>query len=250
MPRAEGMGKEQRHPRFERVLLKLSGEVLMGERPYGIDPAMLDRVASEIASVSAAGTAVAVVIGGGNIFRGLQSAAFGMERVPADHMGMLATVLNALALAEALRRMDTDACVMTAIHMDQIAEPYARRRAVEHLARGRVVVLGGGTGNPFFTTDTAAALRAMELDAQVLLKATKVDGVYDADPEQNPEAKPFDRLTYGEVLDRRLAVMDLTAVSLAMGGNLPIIVFNLRKSGNVRRVVLGERVGTVIGGEG
>ncbi|RLC28049.1 MAG: UMP kinase, partial [Deltaproteobacteria bacterium] len=187
-----------------------------------------------------------IVIGGGNIFRGLQGEALGIGRVSGDHMGMLATIINAIALGEALRRIGSDARVMTAIDMIKIAEPYIRDRAVAHLAKGRIVIFAAGTGNPYFTTDTAAALRAAEIDAEVLLKATKVDGVYDADPEKDPAARPFEKMTYGEVLERKLRVMDLTAVSLAMGQGLPILVFNLRKQGNIRKAVCGEPVGTLI----
>lgn len=235
-------------PRFKRVLLKLSGEALMGTEAFGIEPEVLQAVSKEIAALLERGVETAVVVGGGNIFRGLQSSAYGVGRVAADHMGMLATMINGLALAEVLRSLGADARVMSAIDMVKVAEPYIRQRAVRHLSRGRVVIFGAGTGNPFFTTDTAAALRAMEIDAQVLLKATKVDGVYDADPQTHPEARPFKRLTYGEVLRRNLKVMDLTAVSLAMAQDLPIIVFSLRERGNVLKAVC-EPVGTLITGE-
>ena len=236
-------------PRFKRILLKLSGEALMGDKSFGIDPAVLEIVASEISSVHKLGVEVGIVIGGGNIFRGLQSTGYGVGRVAADHMGMLATIINALALGEALQRIGAETRVMTAIDMIKIAEPYVRGRAIRHLSKNRIVLFGAGTGNPYFTTDTAAALRAMEIDAEVLMKATKVDGVYDADPELEPSAKPFPKLTYREVLKRNLKVMDLTGVSLAMGQELPIIVFNLRKKGNIIKVITGEKVGTLITGE-
>ena len=236
-------------PSYKRILLKLSGEALTGEQSYGIDPSVLDRVALEISSIHKLGVQIAIVIGGGNIFRGLQSSAYGVNRVPADHMGMLATIINAIALGEVLNRYECETRVMTAIDMIKIAEPYIRGRAISHLHKDRIVIFGGGTGNPYFTTDTAAALRAMEINAEVLLKATKVEGVYDADPELDPLAKPFSRLTYSEILKKNLKVMDLTAVSLAMGRKLPIIVFNLQKRGNITDVVLGKKVGTLITGD-
>jgi uridylate kinase len=233
-------------PHFKRILLKLSGEALMGDQSFGLDPSVLKSVASEIYSIHKLGVQVAIVIGGGNIFRGLQSAAYGVGRVAADHMGMLATIINALALSEALKGMGSESRVMTAIDMIKIAEPYISGRAISHLSKNRVVLFGAGTGNPFFTTDTAAALRAMEISADVLLKATKVDGVYDADPELEPSAKPFPTLTYREVLKRNLKVIDLTAISLAMGQKLPIIVFNLKKKGNIMKAICGEQIGTTI----
>jgi uridylate kinase len=236
-------------PRFKRILLKLSGEALMGDKSFGIDPGVLQEVASEISSIYKLGVEVGIVIGGGNIFRGLQSTGYGVGRVAADHMGMLATIINALALGEALQRIGAETRVMTAIDVIKIAEPYVRGRAIRHLSKNRIVLFGAGTGNPYFTTDTAAALRAMEIDAEVLMKATKVDGVYDADPEIEPSAKLFPHLTYGEVLKRNLKVMDLTGVSLAMGQELPIIVFNLREKGNILKVITGEKVGTLITGE-
>jgi uridylate kinase len=236
-------------PRFKRILLKLSGEALMGEQSFGIDPHVLKTVAAEIRSIHEVGISTAIVIGGGNIFRGLNSSEFGLGRVPADHMGMLATVINAIALAEVLNGSGLETRVMSAIDMDKVAEPYIRGRAVSHLNRNRIVLFAAGTGNPYFSTDTAAALRAMEIKAEVLLKATKVDGVFDSDPEKNPSSTPFDKLTYQEVLRRSLQIMDLTAVSLAMGQKLPIIVFNLRVPGNIRRVVFGEDVGTLISEE-
>ena len=238
-----------KQPRFKRILLKLSGEALMGDESFGIDPSVLEAVASEISSVHKLGVEVAIVIGGGNIFRGLQSDKYGMGRVSADYMGMLATVINALALSEALQRIGAETRVMTAIDMIKIAEPYVRGKAISHLSKNCIVLFGAGTGNPFFTTDTAAALRAMEIDADILMKATKVDGVYDADPELEPSARKFPRMTYREVIKRNLKVMDLTGVSLAMGQELPIIVFNLRKKGTIMKAVNGEKVGTLITGE-
>jgi uridylate kinase len=236
-------------PRFRKILLKLSGEALMGNNAFGIDPKILNTVAAEIHNLQQSGVKIAIVIGGGNIFRGLNSSEYGMGRVSGDHMGMLATIINAIALGEALNRMGSETRVMSAIDMNKIAEPYIRGRAIRHLERDRVVLVGAGTGNPYFSTDTAAALRAMEVEAEVLLKATKVDGVFDADPEKNPSSKPYTRLTYMEVLQKNLQVMDMTAVSLAMGQNLPIIVFNLRKKDNIKKVVFGETVGTLISGE-
>lgn len=236
-------------PHFRRILLKLSGEALMKDQSFGIDPVVLESVAAEIYQVHKLGVQVAIVVGGGNIFRGLQASAYGVGRVAADHMGMLATIINALALSEAFKRINAETRIMTAIEMTKIAEPYVRERAIDHLSKSRILLFGGGTGNPYFTTDTAAALRAMEIDAEVLLKATRVDGVYDADPEKDPSAKPFSKLTYRGVLKRNLKVMDLTAVSLAMGQELPIIVFNLKKAGNIKRVISGEKIGTLITGE-
>ncbi|MFO7738671.1 MAG: UMP kinase [Desulfatiglandaceae bacterium] len=236
-------------PRFTRILLKLSGEALMGNESFGIDPSVLQDVALEISSVHKLGVEIAIVIGGGNIFRGLQSVGYGVGRVAADHMGMLATIINALALGEALQRLGTENRIMTAIDMIKIAEPYIRGRAISHLSKNRVVLFGGGTGNPYFTTDTAAALRAMEINAEILMKATRVDGVYDADPEVEPSAKRFSRLTYGEVLKKNLKVMDLTGVSLAMGQGLPILVFNLKKKQSIMKAVTGKKVGTLITGE-
>ena len=236
-------------PRYRRVLLKLSGEALMGDTSFGIDSTVLKTVASEIHNVHKLGVEIAVVIGGGNIFRGLNASEYGMDRVPADQMGMLATVINAIALSEALNNMGAETRVMTALDMNKIAEPYIRKRAISHLEKNRIIILGAGTGNPYFSTDTAAALRAMEVAAEVLLKATKVDGVFDSDPEENPASKPFSKITYQEVMRKNLKVMDMTAVSLAMGQNLPIIVFNLRKKGNIKKVVSGQKVGTSISGD-
>jgi len=236
-------------PRYRRILLKLSGEALMGEKSFGIDPDVLNTIAGEVHHIHRLGVEIAVVIGGGNIFRGLRASQYGMDRVPADNMGMLATVINAIALEEALKRMGSETRIMSALDMNKVAEPYVRERAISYLEKNRVVILGAGTGNPYFSTDTAAALRAMELEAEVLLKATKVDGVFDADPEKDPSSKPYTEITYQEVIEKNLNVMDMTAVSLAMGQNLPIIVFNLRKTGNIEKVILGQTVGTSISGE-
>lgn len=236
-------------PRYRRILLKLSGEALMGDQSFGIDSNVLKAVASEVRNVQKLGVEIAIVIGGGNIFRGLNASEYGIGRVPADQMGMLATVINAIALGEALNKMGTETRIMSALDMNKIAEPYIRERAINHLEKKRIIILGAGTGNPYFSTDTAAALRAMEVHAQVLLKATKVDGVFEADPELNPQAKPFRNITYKEVMRRNLKVMDMTAVSLAMGQNLPIVVFNLKKKGNIKKVVSGQNVGTSISGD-
>ena len=236
--------------RFSRILLKLSGEALAGDQQFGISPATISSLAKEIVDVAALGVQMALVIGGGNIFRGMAASEQGMDRVSADYMGMLATVLNGLAVQDALEKLGLDTRVMTAIDMKEVAEPYIRRRAVRHLEKGRVVICAAGTGNPFFTTDTAAALRAMEIKAQAILKATKVNGVYDKDPVKHPDAVMFPRLTHIEALRRRLKVMDSTALSLAMDNDLPIIVFNLFQPGNIKRVVNGEEVGTIVqGGE-
>lgn len=235
-------------PRFRRILLKISGEALMGDQSFGIDPTVINTVAKEIDKTHRIGVEIGIVIGGGNIFRGLNSSEYGIARVPADHMGMLATVINAIALGEALNRLGSQTRIMSAIDMNKVAEPYIRGRAESHLKKGRIVLLGAGTGNPYFSTDTAAALRAMELGAEVLMKGTKVDGVFSSDPQKTPVSKPFSRLTHEEVLKNRLGVMDMTAVALAMGQNLPIIVFNLRKKGNIYRVTLGRKVGTLISG--
>jgi uridylate kinase len=236
-------------PLYKRILLKLSGEALVGGQSLGIDPQVLKTVASEISNIHRLGVEVGIVIGGGNIFRGLKSEAFGVGRVAGDHMGMLATVINSIALGEALKASGIDARVMTGLDISKVAEPYVRERAVSHLLKGRIVIFGAGTGNPFFTTDTAATLRALEVDAQVLMKATNVDGVYDADPRITPSARTFSTLTYGEVLEKGLKVMDLTAVSLAMDERLPIIVFNMNRPGNIIKAVSGEKVGTLITGE-
>ncbi len=236
-------------PCYQRILLKLSGEALMGDKSFGIDPAVLKTIAGEVHNIHQMGVEIAVVIGGGNIFRGLRASEYGMGRVPADNMGMLATVINGIALEEALKTMGSETRVMSALNMNKVAEPYVRERAISYLEKNRVVILGAGTGNPYFSTDTAAALRAMELRAEVLLKATKVDGVFDSDPEQDPSSKPYVKITYQEVIEKNLKVMDMTAISLAMGQDLPIIVFNLRKTGNIEKVILGQNVGTSISGE-
>jgi uridylate kinase len=233
-------------PRFKRILLKLSGEALMGPGGFGIDPSTLEGIASEVAEVRSLGVEVAVVIGGGNIFRGLAASAHGMDRASADYMGMMATLMNSLALQDALERLNVNTRVLSAIEVKELAEPYIRRRAMRHLEKGRVVIFAAGTGNPYFTTDTAASLRAMEIHAEVLLKATKVDGVYDKDPVKHPEAKRFHRLTYIEVLQRNLKVMDSTAISLCRDNKLAIVVFDLGTRGNIRRVVLGESIGTLV----
>ncbi len=235
-------------PRFKRILLKLSGEALMGEEGFGIQPRVMQEVAQEIKEVVDLGVQVGVVIGGGNIFRGLTAASQGMDRATADYMGMLATVINGLALQEALERLGVPTRVLSAIEMRQIAEPYIRRRATRHLEKGRVVIFAAGTGNPFFTTDTAASLRAREVGAEVILKATKVDGVFDKDPVVHPEAEKLEEVRYMEMLERDLRVLDATAVSLVKDTQIPIVIFNLRTRGNIRRVVLGERVGTLIRG--
>jgi uridylate kinase len=236
-------------PVYRRVLLKLSGEALAGEQGYGLDPEVLARIAEEVRDVSALGTQVAVVIGGGNIFRGLAASVGGMDRATADYMGMLATVINALALQDAVEKTGLPSRVLSAIEMRAVAEPYIRRRAIRHLEKSRVVIFAAGTGNPFFTTDTAAALRAAEIGAEVILKATKVDGVYSADPRKDPQARRLPRLSYIEVLNRGLQVMDATAISLCMDNKLPIVIFDLTRRGNIKRIVLGEPVGSVVTGE-
>ncbi len=233
-------------PKYKRVLVKLSGEVLMGDRGFGISPDMLDYLSEEIRSVYDLGIQIAVVVGGGNIFRGVAASSYGMDRTSADHIGMLATVINSIALQDALEKRGIQTRVQTAIRMAAVAEPYIMRRAIRHLEKGRVVIFGAGTGNPYFTTDTAAALRAQEIRAEVLVKATKVDGIFDADPLIDLQAKKIDNLTYLEVLKRQLKVMDATAISLAMDNKLPVIVFNLKVKGNLRRVVCGENVGTCV----
>jgi uridylate kinase len=234
--------------RYRRVLLKISGEALAGPAGYGIDPGVLGTFAEELKEVHALGCELALVIGGGNIFRGLAASTRGVDRATADYMGMLATVINALALQDALEKRGVPTRVLSAIEMQQVAEPYIRRRATRHLEKGRVVIFGAGTGNPFFTTDTAASLRAMEIGAQVIFKATKVDGVYDADPVKHPDAKRFEELTYIDVLNRQLQVMDATAISLCMDNALPILVFNLMQPGNIARAVSGARIGTLVHG--
>ncbi len=233
-------------PKYKRILVKLSGEALMGDQSFGINPEMINYVAGEVRSVYDLGVQIAMVIGGGNIFRGVAASSYGMDRTSADHIGMLATVINSIALQDALEKRGVQTRVQTAIEMCAVAEPYILRRAIRHLEKGRAVIFAAGTGNPYFTTDTAAALRAQEIDAEVLLKATKVDGIYDADPAVDARAKKMHNVTYLEVLKRQLKVMDSTAVSLAMDNRLPVIVFNLKVKGNLRRVVCGENVGTRI----
>jgi uridylate kinase len=234
--------------RYGRILLKISGEALLGSRTYGVDPEVCAGIATQLARVRSDEVEVAIVVGGGNIFRGLAAAAKGMDRATGDYMGMLATVMNSLALQDALEKQDVPTRVMTAIAMNEVAEPYIRRRAMRHLEKGRVVILAAGTGNPYFTTDTAAALRAVEIGAEVLLKATKVDGVYSADPLVHPDARRLDRLTYSQVLADRLGVLDSTAVSLCMDNDMPIIVFDMKQGDNIRRAAAGEPVGTLIHG--
>lgn len=236
-------------PCYKRILLKLSGEALAGEQGYGIDPDIIRGIASEIREVVDLGLEIAIVIGGGNIFRGVAASSMGMDRASADYMGMLATVMNSLALQDALEKAGVITRVQSAIEMQEIAEPYIRRRAVRHLEKGRVVIFGAGTGNPFFTTDTAASLRAVEIGAEIILKATKVDGVYNADPKKDKNALKYDQLTYLDVLKQGLEVMDSTATSLCMDNNLPILVFDLTNTGNIKRVVCGEQIGTIVRGE-
>jgi uridylate kinase len=235
-----------RRPKYRRVMLKLSGEALLDKRQYGISPETCDAIAKEIKEVKALGVELAIVLGGGNIFRGVAGIKHGLDRTTGDYMGMLATVINALALQDALEKNGVDTRVQSAIEMRSVAEPFIRRRAIRHLEKGRVVIFAAGTGSPFFSTDTTAALRASEIGAEVLLKATKVDGVYDADPAQHPDAKRFDRLTYMDALKNRLEVMDSTAFSLCMDNKIPIIVFNLFKRGNIKRVILGHPIGTLV----
>jgi len=237
-----------KRPRYRRVLLKLSGEALLGSRQYGVDPDFCAFIAAQVAEVHRTGIEIGIVVGGGNIFRGLAAAAKGMDRATGDYIGMLATVMNALALQDAIEKAGVSTRVMSAIGMNEIAEPYIRRRAVRHLEKGRVVILAAGTGNPYFTTDTAAALRAVEIGAEIILKATRVDGVYDSDPLTNPGARRYDRLTYSQVLAQRLRVLDATAVSLCMENDTPIVVFDLNKPENITRVAAGEPVGTLITG--
>jgi len=233
-------------PVFKRILLKLSGEALAANQGFGVDPSRIHEVAAELADVQKLGIQIAVVVGGGNFFRGVAVQAKTMDRVSADHMGMLATVINALALQDALEKQGVHTRVQSAIEMNQVAEPFIRRRAMRHLEKGRVVIFAGGTGNPYFSTDTAASLRAMEIKADAILKATKVDGVYDADPMVVKDAKMFQTITYLDVLSKGLKVMDATAISLCRDNNLPIIIFNLNNHGNIRRVVLGEKVGSLV----
>ena len=234
-------------PRFKRILLKLSGEALMGDGKYGIAPKTLQQIAGEVKEVIDLGVEVGIVIGGGNIFRGVSASTEGMDRASADYMGMLATVINGLALQDALEKLGVFTRVQSAIEMQQLAEPYIRRKAVRHLEKGRVVIFAAGTGNPYFTTDTAASLRAMEIHAEVILKATKVDGIYSADPKKDPTATRYTQVSYIDVLKRNLKVMDSTAISLCMDNELPIIVFDLGRAGNITRAVMGEEIGTTVG---
>jgi uridylate kinase len=236
--------------KYKRVLLKLSGEALIGEKTFGIDPKVVHYIADELKEVYDSGVQVAIVIGGGNIFRGLEASAEGMERTTADYMGMLATVLNALALQNALERAGIPTRVQSAIEMQQLAEPYIRRRAVRHLEKGRFVIFAAGTGNPYFTTDTAAALRSVEIEAEVILKATKVDGVYSSDPAKDTKAKKYTEISYMDVLKKRLRIMDSTAISLCMDNKLPIIVYNLTGKGNIKKVLEGKKIGTLVKGVG
>ena len=235
-------------PIYKRVLLKLSGEALMGSQQFGVDPAVTTRIAHDVGEIQGLGVQTAIVIGGGYIFRGLAASVRGMDRATADYMGMLATVINGLALQDALERQNVLTRVVTAIEMRAVAEPFIRRRAIRHLEKGRVVIFAAGTGNPYFTTDTAAALRAMEIKAEVILKGTKVDGVYTADPILDSDATKYPSISYQQVLEKQLKVMDATAISLCMDNNLPIVVFDLIEPGSIRRVVLGEAVGTTVGG--
>jgi uridylate kinase len=239
-------GESDSNPIYKRVLLKLSGEALMGDQQFGVDPVVATRIAHDVGAIQALGVETAIVIGGGNIFRGLAASARGMDRATADYMGMLATVINALALQDALEQQNIMTRVVTAIEMRAVAEPFIRRRAIRHLEKGRVVIFAAGTGNPYFTTDTAAALRAMEIKAEVILKGTKVDGVYTADPMLDAAATKYSSISYLQVLERQLKVMDATAISLCMDNKLPIVVFNLREAGSIRRVVLGEPIGTTV----
>ena len=238
--------RAERKPRYWRVVLKLSGEALMGSQGFGVDPLMASRIAEEIAELHAIGVQVAATVGGGNIVRGISVSAAGMDRVSGDYMGMLATVINALALQNALEKIGVFTRVQSAIEMKEVAEPFIRRRAIRHLEKGRVVIFAAGTGNPYFSTDTAAVLRAMEIGAEVILKATKVDGIYDSDPMLNPSAKLFEQLTYREVLEKGLRAMDTTAVTLCMENKLPIVVFNLLQRGNIKEVVLGSKMGSIV----
>ena len=231
---------------FKRILLKLSGEALMGEKGYGIDPVTVNYMAEEIKKAYELGIEIAVVIGGGNIFRGVEAAEQGIERATADYMGMLATVINALALQNALEKIDVNTRVQSAIEMQELAEPYIRRKAMRHLEKGRVVIFAAGTGNPYFTTDTAAALRAIEIGADVIMKGTKVDGIYSSDPFKDPKAKKFDKLTYMDVIRDSLKVMDSTAITLCMDNNLPIVVFNIRKYDNLKKIILGQKIGSIV----
>ncbi len=235
-------------PKYKRVLIKLSGEALMGEQPFGIDTQVFETMAGEINQVQALGVETAVVIGGGNIFRGIAASARGMDRVSADHMGMLATLINGLALQDALEKLGTHTRVLSALEIREVAETFIRRRAIRHLEKGRVIIFAAGTGNPYFSTDTAAALRAMEIKAEIIIKGTKVSGIYSADPEREADATFFEEITYFEVIEKGLKVMDTTAISLCMDNSLPIIVFDVKEPGNMKRVVCGEKIGTMVRG--
>ena len=246
MTGAAGSGR----PAYRRIVLKLSGEALAGGQGYGIDPLVLDRIAAEVRDVASLGVQIAIVMGGGNIFRGVAASTGGMDRATADYMGMLATIINALALQDALEKSSLQTRVLSAIEMRAVAEPYIRRRAIRHLEKGRVVIFAAGTGNPFFTTDTAGALRAVEIGADVIIKATKVDGIYSADPKLDKNAQRLAHVTYIDVLNRGLQVMDSAAISLCMDNKLPIIVFDLTRAGNIKRIVLGEAVGSMVSSRG
>ncbi len=234
-------------PRYRRVVLKLSGEALAGDKGYGIDPIVVSSIASEVKKIVSNNVQVAIVVGGGNIWRGVAGSTQGMDRTTADYMGMLATVINSMALQDGLSKQGIDTRVQTAIEMREVAEPYIRLRAIRHMEKGRVVIFAAGTGNPYFSTDTTAALRAAEIEAEIILMAKTVDGVYDSDPKKNPEAEKFDKLTYIEVLNRGLAVMDTTAISLCMDNKIPLLVFNLNQAGNIMKAIMGETIGTYIG---
>lgn len=234
------------NPVFRRILLKLSGEVLAGDAGFGIDPKRAQYLASEVQSVKNHGVEICLIIGAGNIFRGIQAADQGMERVTGDYMGMLATIMNSLAIQNALEKLNCDTRVLSAIPVSQVAEPYIRRRALRHLDKGRIVIVAGGTGNPYFSTDTAAALRATELGAEAVLKGTKVDGVFDSDPMKNPSAVKFDKISYREVLNKNLRVMDMTAITLCRENNVPIVVFNINRQGDLEKVLLGSKIGTLV----
>lgn len=233
-------------PKYRRVMLKISGEALIGQADYGIDTKVMDNIANQIKEVVLMGVEIAVVVGGGNFWRGVAASANGMDRTTADYIGMLATVMNAIGLQDALEKKDISTRVQSSITMQEIAEPFIRRRALRHLEKKRVVIFAGGTGNPYFSTDTAAALRALEIDAEILFKATKVDGVYDKDPKKYPDAKKFDELTYIEVLEKNLRILDSTATSLCMENNLPVVVFDITKSGNIKDVISGKKIGTIV----
>ena len=235
-------------PKYKRVLLKLSGESLMGDKNFGLDPNILSQYSLDIKSITELGVQVAIVIGGGNIYRGMNESETGIERAHGDYMGMLATVINGMALQAGLEKVGVYTRLQSAIKMEQIAEPYIRRRAIRHVEKGRVVIFGAGTGNPYFTTDTAGVLRAIEIKADVILKGTRVDGIYSEDPEKNPKAQKFDKITFNECIQKNLRVMDMTAFTLCMENDLPIVVFDMNKTGNLRRVVTGEKVGTVVAG--